>query len=95
MSYFVLSYEVVDDYVEQRARYRDEHLGIARSACERGELVLAGALGDPIDGAMLVFRCEDSSIPEDFARNDPYVRNGLVTRWTVRPWNVVIGGQAG
>jgi uncharacterized protein len=88
--YFVLTYEVVGDYVERRAQFREEHLGIAKESQERGELILAGAVGDPVDGALLVFRVEDAAIAEDFARNDPYVINGLVTNWTVKPWNVVI-----
>jgi uncharacterized protein len=90
VSYFVLTYDVVDDYVERRAEFREEHLGIAKEAYERGELILAGAAGEPIDSALLVFKCDDASIPEEFARNDPYVRNGLVINWTVKPWNVVI-----
>jgi uncharacterized protein len=90
VAYFTLTYEVVPDYVERRAEFRDEHLGIAREAHQRGELVLAGAMGDPIDSALLVFRCEDRTVPERFVRADPYVTNGLVTRWTVKPWNVVI-----
>ena len=57
--------------------------------------MLAGALGDPVDGALLVFRGKDAAIAENFASHDPYVVNGLVTRWEVRPWNVVIGGDAG
>jgi uncharacterized protein len=94
MGYYTLTYEVVDDYVERRAQFRDEHLGIAREAHERGELVLAGAVGDPVDGALLVFHGDRPSVAEDFARNDPYVLNGLVTRWQVKPWNVVIGGDS-
>ena len=35
----------------------------------------------------------DQTLAEDFARRDPYVANGLVTKWTVRPWAVVIGGD--
>lgn len=91
MPYYTLTYEVVEDYVEKRAEYRDEHLSIARLAYDRGDLVMAGALGDPVDGALLVFRGPDQSIAEQFARNDPYVINGLVTDWQVKPWHVVIG----
>jgi uncharacterized protein YciI len=94
MSYFALFYEVVDGYAERRMPFRQEHLGIANAARERGELVMAGALGEPIDGALLVFKADDRSVAEEFARNDPYVLNGLVTRWEVRPWAVVIGGQS-
>jgi uncharacterized protein len=90
MAYYVLMYEVVENYVERRAQFREEHLGLAQSARDRGELIMAGAIGDPIDGALLVFRADDPSPAESFARNDPYVINGLVTNWTVRPWNVVI-----
>lgn len=94
MPYFVLTYDVVDDYVERRGEFREEHLGIAAVAHERGDLVHAGAIGDPVDGALLVFQSDDASVAEEFARNDPYVRNGLVTNWTVKPWNVVIGGAS-
>lgn len=89
--YFVLSYDVVDDYVARRSLYREEHLGMAREWQARGELVLGGALRDPVDRALLVFHVADQARVEAFARQDPYVRNGLVTRWEVRPWTVVIG----
>jgi len=90
--YFALIYTVVDDYLERRGDFRDEHLGLARAAHERGELVMAGAFAEPADGALLVFRAEHASVPESFAAADPYVVNGLVTSYRVRPWTVVIGG---
>ncbi len=93
MNFYALFYEVVDDYLARRAAFREEHLRFARAAHERGELVLAGALADPVDRALLVFRAADPSVAEAFARDDPYVRNGLVTRWEVRPWTVVIGQE--
>lgn len=86
-------YYVVDDYVSRRAAFREEHLRLAREANQRGELILAGALSDPTDRALLVFRAPDSSVVENFVRNDPYVTNGLVTRWEVRSWAVVIGNE--
>ncbi|MBA2282701.1 MAG: hypothetical protein H0W25_15945 [Acidimicrobiia bacterium] len=92
MPYWVLEYEVVDDYVERRGSYRADHLGLATAARERGELVLAGALGDPVDGALLVFQADGAGAAEAFAAADPYVLNGLVTSWRVRPWHVVVGG---
>jgi uncharacterized protein YciI len=91
-AYWVLLYDLVEDYVERRAPLRAEHLGLAQAAQARGELVLAGALDDPPDGAVLVFRSADGSTAEAFATSDPYVREGLVTAWQVRKWNVVIGG---
>jgi uncharacterized protein YciI len=93
-AYYALLYDVVDGFVARRAPYRTEHLGLAREAQGRGELLLAGALGDPPDGALLVFRAPNRSVVEEFARSDPYVTNGLVTRWQVRPWAVVVGGAS-
>ena len=93
MNYYALFYYVVDDFVERRAEYREEHLRLVREAHRRGDLLLAGALSDPADRALLVFRAADRSVAEDFARNDPYVKRGLVTRWEVRPWAVVIGNE--
>jgi uncharacterized protein YciI len=90
--YYILFYKTVDNYVEKRAPYREEHLAYAKAAIERGELVMAGALAEPVDGAVLVFKGESPSVAEDFAKNDPYVKNGLITEWQVRLWTVVIGG---
>jgi uncharacterized protein YciI len=92
--YYLLLYDVVDGYVEKRAPFRDIHLKLASEALHRGELVLGGAFADPVDGAALVFRGEDRSVAERFAESDPYVRNGLVKKWRVRDWNVVVGGDA-
>jgi uncharacterized protein YciI len=89
-----LLYQVVDDYVERRASVREAHLELARAALERGELVLGGAYGDPIEGAALVFRAADASVAEQFARHDPYVQGGLVTSWRVYPWTVAVGGSS-
>lgn len=91
--YFLLRYEVVDDYLTRRAPLRAEHLALARAAVARGELRLGGALDEPADEAVLVFRGEDATSAEAFARADPYVREGLVRRWSVRRWNVVIGAD--
>lgn len=95
MGYFLLEYELVDDYLARRAALRDEHLALAREARERGDLVLAGALDDPPDRAVLVWRTDDRAVVEGFAEADPYVRRGLVTSWTVRPWTVVVGDAPG
>jgi uncharacterized protein YciI len=92
--FWLLLYDVVDDYLERRAEFRDEHLALARAAAVSGELVLAGALADPADGAVLAWKTDDRGVVEDFARNDPYVRNGIVTRWRVRPWTVVVGAAS-
>ena len=87
-------YDVVPDYVERRAAFRDEHLSLAWQAHARGELVLGGALEEPVDGAVLLFSCDSPAPVEAFAAADPYVRNGLVTKWRVRAWKTVAGETA-
>lgn len=93
MQYFALFYDVVDDFIARRSTYREDHLHLAREAHRRGELLLAGALTEPADRALLIFRTDQRSTVEDFAHNDPYVIHGLVTRWEVRSWAVVIGNE--
>ena len=94
MKHFLLFYETAPDYLERRPQFRSAHLRLAWEAAERGELVIAGALADPPDGAVLMFTGEDASAAEDFARNDPYVKNGLIARWHVREWTTVVGELA-
>ena len=93
MRHWLLTYELVTDYLERRPAHRDEHLSLAWEAVERGELVLGGALV-PADTAMLLFRAESPEVAERFARVDPYVVHGLVARWTVREWVTVVGEAA-
>ena len=92
--HYLLFYDVVDDYAERRLAFRDAHLKLARKAIECGELVLGGALADPVDGAVLLFRGSAPQVAERFAAADPYVTNGLVTKWNVREWTTVVGPEA-
>jgi len=91
MGYYALFYYVVDGFVERRVPFREAHLSHARHAASRGELALGGALAEPADTALIVFHGDSPDAARAFAEKDPYVRNGLVQRWEVRPWNVVVG----
>ena len=92
--HFLLFYDVVDGYIEKRAPFRASHFGHAQKAFDAGELVLAGALTDPVDGAVFVFRGDGPEGAEAFAREDPYVKNGLTKGWRVRKWTTVLGDGA-
>lgn len=92
--HFLLFYEVGDDYLSRRAEFRDKHLEKAWMASERGELVLGGALADPVDTAVLLFKGDSPEVAETFAKVDPYVTSGLVKRWYVRKWTTVAGPDA-
>lgn len=92
--HYLLFYDVGDGYVERRAAFRAAHLALAREAVARGELVLGGALTNPVDGAVLLFRGSSPEVAERFAAADPYVKNGLVKSWRVREWTTVVGPAA-
>lgn len=92
--HYLLMYEVADNYLTARAPYRKAHLQYAMAAHGRGEIILAGALANPADGAVLIFQGDSPRIAEDFAKADPYVVNGLVTSWRVREWTTVVGDNA-
>lgn len=92
--HYLLFYEVGEDYVARRAQFREAHLHKAWQASERGELLLGGALADPVDGAVLLFQGDSPEIAEKFARADPYVTSGTVKRWYVREWTTVAGRDA-
>ena len=92
MAHVLLRYELAPDYLERRATLRDAHLALAWAAADAGELVLGGAVGDPVDSALLLF--SDAASAEAFAQADPYVAHGLVRRWTVAPWHTVVGQDA-
>ncbi|MDE3135637.1 MAG: YciI family protein [Acidobacteriota bacterium] len=87
----ILFYDIVENYVERRVPFRSEHLALAKQAYERGDLVMGGALADPVDGVVIVFRGPSTEAAEAFAKADPYVKSGLVKSWRVRKWNTVIG----
>jgi uncharacterized protein YciI len=92
--HYLLFYEVSDDYVARRAEFRDRHLGLAWEASGRGDLLLGGALTDPADGALLLFKGDSPKVAEKFARADPYVTSGIVKRWYIRQWMTVAGEGA-
>ena len=92
--HYLLFYEVAEDYVSKRAQFRNQHLEKAWKASERGELLLGGALANPVDGAVLLFRGDSPEVAENFAKNDPYVTSGAVKRWYVREWTTVAGEHA-
>lgn len=92
--HYLMFYELAADYLERRGAFRNEHLQHAWQAQGRGELVLGGALADPADRAVLLFRCDSPEIPARFAAADPYVKNGIVVRYEIRPWTTVVGKDA-
>lgn len=92
--HYVLFYDYAADYLERREQFRNEHLKLAWASHARGEFQLGGVLAEPIDSAMLLFKADSPKVIEDFVAADPYVQNGLVTQWRIRPWMTVAGAGA-
>lgn len=92
--HYLLIYDTAPDYLTRRGEFRQEHLELAWRFVDRGELLLGGAAGEPPDSAILLFQGEDTSAAEAFVKADPYVRNGLIREWTIKPWNTVVGADA-
>lgn len=92
--HYILFYEYVSDYLERRGEFRERHMAHAKAALDRGEFVLGGAFADPADGAAIIFKAATRDVPETFAKDDPYVVNGLVKSWRVREWTTVAGRDA-
>jgi uncharacterized protein YciI len=87
--YQALLYDYVENALEARKPHREAHLEKIKEAVDAGQIHMAGALGDPPHGGLLVFTGDDPAVAERFAAGDPYVVNGVVTDWRVEPWTVV------
>jgi uncharacterized protein len=90
-SYHVLQYNYVSDILERRGPYRAAHLEGANKMASAGKLVMAGALAEPVDGALFIFRNCDKEEIDQFVRQDPYYENGCITSYAIRPYIVVAG----
>lgn len=89
--HFILFYSYVDNIIERRKPYREEHLALAQQFVTCGKLILGGAYTEPADGAAIIFKVETKADVLAFVENDPYVKNGLVTQWRIKEWNTVVG----
>ena len=92
--HYILFYEFAPDYLSRRDEFRKEHVMLAQSFVDKGDIFLGGALVEPADGAIIVFNADSPEVAQNFAQADPYVRHGLVTNWYVREWATVIGKDA-
>ncbi len=90
--HFILTYDYVPDVLQKRTPYRPDHLKLIQELHAAGTVLYAGAFDPPTDGALFVFKADKAADVEAFVKRDPYVKNGVVTGWRIRPWNLVVGG---
>jgi uncharacterized protein len=88
---YVLQYEYTEDALEKRKPYRTTHLAHIGKYAEKGNVVLAGAVDNPPTGGLLILRNISPTEIEQLAQEDPYVINGVVKKFTVKPYLAVVG----
>ena len=85
MAKYVLFYEPNDDLREKIPQHFPAHRARWGEFQARGTLLLIGPFVNPREGAMAVFSTRAAA--EEFAASDPFVTNGIVSRWYIREWN--------
>lgn len=93
--HYLLFYEKVSDYAERQGPFQQAHRAYIEEVVRRGKILLAGNLGTPEEAlALLLFQSDSAEEVEDFAKGDPYVVEGVISRWQVRKWDTVLGPGA-
>ena len=89
---YVLLYESADDVASKAPPHFPAHLERIHEFHGRGELEMVGTFEDPqTQGSMAVFRSREAA--EEFIAGDPFVLNGVVSRYEVRGWNEILADQ--
>jgi len=88
---YVLQYDYVADAFEKRKPHREAHLAMINKQKKNGNVVLAGAIDNPPSGGLLIFRNLSQNDIEQLAQQDPYVINGVVEKYTIKPYMAVVG----
>ena len=93
--HYLLFYEKAADHAVREPAHAAGHLEHLHRAIDRGELLIGGPVDNPLDGTnVLLFDLDSPAAAEEFAKGDPYVLHGIVTRWHVRRWETVVGPLA-
>ena len=82
---YVLFYEAASDVLATAPRHMEAHRARWQAFRSSGALLMLGPFSDPREGSMAVFTTLESA--REFAEGDPFVLNGVVTKWYVREWN--------
>ena len=89
---YLLKYEYIPDVLEKRGPYREGHIALAKKMIEENKCLSGGPTGEPNmevpTGALFIFTDLESA--KQYAANDPYVENGIVTKFSIEEWNVVV-----
>ena len=85
----LMLYKYVEDIAERRTPFRPAHLEHIKTAKDAGQMLIAGAFGDPVAGGAFGFTGLTRAEVEAWSDADPYFVNGLVVERLIEPWNLV------
>ncbi len=87
---YVLFYESADDVKSKAPAQFPSHNARVKEFHGRGTLLMVGTFGNPQEeGAMAIFTTREAA--EEFAKDDPFVVNGVIRSWKVLEWNESLG----
>jgi uncharacterized protein len=86
---WLLLYEYVEEMAEKRTPHREAHLAHLFAAREAGQLLIAGAYGDPVAGGAIAFKGVTKEQVEQWSDSDPYLLAKLVVTRRIEPWKLV------
>lgn len=88
---YVLQYDYVANALEKRQPHRQAHLALINKQVEKGNVILGGAVNNPPTGGLLIFRNLTAQEIEQIVQQDPYVVNGVVEKYSIKPYMAVTG----
>ncbi|KAK2076079.1 hypothetical protein QBZ16_001415 [Prototheca wickerhamii] len=89
--YYALVYKYVPDMINKRDVARNGHLEHFQALAAKKKLAMGGAFLEPLDQGLLIFRDSTKEEVESYAQEDPYMKAGLITEWSVRKYAKVLG----
>jgi hypothetical protein len=84
----VMLYEVAPEGLAKARAHYQAHRSRLDDFHARRLLLMAGPFANPAEGAMGIFATRAAA--EEFIRDDPFVVNGVVSKWSLRDRNEVL-----
>jgi uncharacterized protein YciI len=87
---FLVEAQYAPDAIEKRPAVRSEHLARIVRLREEGTVIEAGAYADSLTSSILLVRADDAAAALAIAREDVYVKAGVWSEISARPFGRVI-----
>lgn len=84
----VVFYERSDVSMEKVMEVYPRHKQLVDAFAKEGKILAIGAFANPADGSMGVFK--DRTCAEEFVRQDPFGKEGLVGKMIMKDWNEIL-----